>query len=250
MPKVRISEKDVDRFFDDARIKELAKLSKLPENAKLGGFGESVRRDMHIYASAREPSANELHDEIKALHDASNKNNFELTRSLIENLSPRARLALNGRWEQLYPGARFPQLKDLDNIECRQAVCARITSLCRIGGKVVDGRMRPSGKPSRTWLTAYYAPEKVRNFPRWVPERQLIRNLRLTWLEATGKPAPKVVHRSKPGPFARLVRECFRLAGTTADSINLINDSGQEWARAEMSSNELLPCHPSSGERR
>jgi hypothetical protein len=233
MPKL-ISENDVDRIFDDARIKELAKLSKLPESANMVRFGENVRQDMHVYArSAREPSsANELHDEIKA-HDASEKNLFEHTRSLIENLSPRTRSSLNGRWEQANPGIRFPQPNDLDNNECREAVCARIASLCRIGGKVADGRMRPSGRRSRTWLTAYYAPKKARNFQRWVPERQLIRNLRLTWLDATGKPAPKAVHRGKPGPFARLVRACFGLAGATADSINLINDCGQEWAKAE-----------------
>jgi hypothetical protein len=249
MPKL-ISELDVDRIFDDARIKELAKLSKLPEDANIARFGENVRQDVLIYAqSAREPSANELHDEIKALHDAADKNLFDHTRSLIENLSTRARLALNGRWDQTNPSIRFPKATDLDNIECRQAVCARIASLCRLGGKVGAGRMRPSGRRSRTWLTAYFAPEKTRNFQRWVPERQLIRNLRLTWLEATGKPAPKVVHRSKPGPFARLVRGCFSLAGATADSINLINDCGQEWAKAELTSNELRPCHPSSGER-
>jgi len=235
MPKL-ISENDVDRIFDDACIKELARISKLPENANMVRFGKNVRQDIHIYAqSAREPSsANELHDEIKALHDASDKNLFEHTRSLFENLSPRARSLLNGRWEQANPGVRFPEPKDLDNIGCRQVVCARIASLCRIGGKVAEGRMRPSGRRSRTWLTEYYAPKKARNFTRWVPERQLIRNLRLTWLEATGKPAPKVVHRSKPGPFARLVRDCFRLAGApAADSINLINDCGQEWAKAE-----------------
>jgi hypothetical protein len=54
----------------------------------------------------------------------------------------------------------------------------------------------------------------------------------------TGHPPPKVVLRRKPGPFARMVQECFRRSGAAVDSINLINDYGRERAKAELTSEQ------------
>lgn len=159
MPKARrtIPEGDVDMIFDGACIQDLAKCSRLPNDADLVKFGENIRQDVRVYArSAREPSDNELHAEIKALHNASDKSLFERTAGMIENLSPRARAALIGRWEQANPSIEFPQPNDLKDIDYREVACAKIASLCRIGVKVAEGRARPSGKRSKTWQVAYY----------------------------------------------------------------------------------------------
>ncbi len=230
MPKVLrvISENDVDRVFDAKCIRGLAEQSKLSKDADIEKLGNEIRENARIYVkAASEPSANELHDEIKALHDASDKNHFERTGFLIDNLSERARSALIVRWEQANPGVEFPRGIDLNSIDHRAAVCAKIARLCRIGGKVTDGRMRPSGKRSKTLQVSYYAPEKTRHFPKTVAEDQLVMHLAILWCDMTGKMPPRVVSSHGFGPFARLVRECLELLGSNASAAKLINKYGQ-----------------------
>jgi hypothetical protein len=239
MPKARrtIPEIDVDRVFDAECIRELAKESKFPKDTDLDKLGNEIRQNAHIYVkAASEPTANELHDEIKALHDASDKNQFERTGFLIDNLSARARFSLIGRWEHANPSIKFPLGIDLNNIDFREVVCAKIASLCRIGVKVAEGRNRPSGRHSKTWQVTYYAPEKVRHFPRTVAEDQFVAHLALTWCEITGELPPKVVHQDQGmlGPFGRFVQKCLRLSGSSANAANLINKYGHLRQRADL----------------
>jgi hypothetical protein len=143
MPKALrvISENDVDQVFDAKCVRGLAELSKLSKEADIEKLGNEVRENARIFVkAAREPSANELYDEIKALHNASDKNHFERTGSLIENLSGSARALLAGRWEQANPGIDFPTGADLKGLDHREAIRAKIASTCRIGGRVAVGR--------------------------------------------------------------------------------------------------------------
>jgi hypothetical protein len=176
-----------------------------------------------------------LHDEIKALHDASDKSLFGQVSRLIDCLSPRAHSALIGRWRRANPGVEFPQPNDLNGIDNREVVCAKIASLCRIGGQVADARMRPSGKRSKTWQVAYYAPEKTRHFPKTAAEDQFVAHLAITWRGITGKLPTKVTHREILGPFTRLVQECLRLSGSSVNAVNLINKYGRLRSKAEAS---------------
>jgi hypothetical protein len=231
MAKARrtISEDEVDRAFSDARIKELAKLAKLPKDADLEKFRKNIRQDARIYCrAARVPSDNELHKEIKALHHAADKNLFEKVAGLIENLSPRALSELGGRWEQRHHGIRFPEPSDLITADHREAACVKIASLCRMGGKYIEGRMRPSGKHSWTWQWLYYAPGLSRNFPKRSAEYQFVMHLAITWYEMTGKSAPRFTRQGSPGPFARMVHKCIKLCeGPAANAINLVNEHGR-----------------------
>lgn len=225
-----ISENDVDRVFDANCIRELAELSKLSKDADIERLGNEIRENARIYAkAAREPSANDLHDEIEALHNASDKNLFEQTGSLIDCLSGPARALLIGRWEQANPGAHFPRAIDLKDIGLREGVCAKIASACRIGGGVADDRMRPTGKRSKTWKVALYAPDKTKHFPKTAAEDQFLAHLAITWCEITGELPPKVVHQRQEllGPFGRLVQKCLRLCGSSANAANLINKYGR-----------------------
>ena len=221
-----ISEDDVERVFDAKCIRTLAILSKIPEIER---FGADIREDARIYTrEARESSDNELYKEIKRLHDAADRNLFERVRSLIEHLSPRARAQLAPRWGQTNPRAKFPEPNDFDFIDQREATCVKLASLCRVGGKYTEGRMRPSGKRSWTWRWCYFAPKPSRHFRKRSVEQRFVRHLALTWHKITGKPAPKAVHRHKPGPFAIFVRECLRFCeNREADPINLINNRGR-----------------------
>ena len=227
-----IAESDVDRVFDKACIKKLTKLSKLPD-ADIDRFGDSIRGDVRVYArDAREPTNNDLHHEIKRLHDACQKRDFKKAREAFERISSKARSELEERWERLYRGKEFPSPELFCSATKRDAVCSAIASICRIGGSYVKGKMRPSGKRSITWSWLYYAPEPRRHSPKRAAERKLVMHLALTWVDVTGKPAPKVVLRRKPGPFARLVQECLKRSGAAAaDAINLINDYGRQRAK-------------------
>jgi hypothetical protein len=231
MPKALriISEADVDRIFDAKCIKALAKTSKLSNKADIRKFGEEIRGNARIYLkTAAEPTNNELHDEIKALHDASDKQNFEQTRHLVENLSSRARSALIGRWEQSNPGIEFPKPTDLDDVEYREVVSAKIASLCRLGGKIVETRMRKSGRKSKTWQVLYYAPPKTRHFSKTAAAKQLVMHLAIMWCDITGKMPPIVSHPEAPGPFPRLVMDCFTLLGSRASAVKIINRYGKQ----------------------
>jgi hypothetical protein len=236
MPKARrtIPEKDVDRIFDADCIRRLASDSNISKDADIEKLGREIREGVRIYAkAAREPSDNELHAEIKALHDASDKNFFERVGGLIEHLSPRARSELLGRWEQRHPGIKFPEPSNFTTADQRKEACSKIASLCRMGGKAADDRMRPSGRRSRTWRVAYYAPKRTRHFPKTFAEDQFVAHLAIAWCDITGKLPPKVTHQENPGPFARLVRECLRLSGSSANAVNLINKYGRLRSKAE-----------------
>jgi hypothetical protein len=127
----------------------------------------------------------------------------------------------------------------LANIDSREMLCSNIANLCRTGGKIAIDRMRPSGRRSQALRVTYYAPEKIRHFPKRASELHFIAHLAISWLEATGKHPPKFVHWSKPGPFARMVHECLRRSGADVNSINLINDYGHERAKAELTSEQV-----------
>lgn len=231
MTKARrtIAEDEVDCVFNDARIKEIAKLAKLPKDADLEHFRKNIRQDARAYCrAAGEPSANELHNEIKALHNAANKNLFEKVAGLIAHLSPSARAVLVGRWEQRHHDIRFPEPIDLITADQREAACVKIASLCRIGGQKIEGRMRPSGKHSSTWQWLYYAPGLSRHFPKRPAEYQFVMHLAITWYEITGKSAPRFTRQGSHGPFARMVEKCLRLCGGPAANVtNLVNEHGR-----------------------
>jgi hypothetical protein len=231
MPKVRrtIAEKDVDRIFDIACIKQLATLAGLKENPDTEQqLGKLVREDVRIFCrDVLESTNNDLHREMKRLHDVCEKRAFEQAGAVFACISSRTRSELVERWERTNRGTRFPAPEDFTMAEHREAACSAIASVCRIGGSYIDGRLRPSGKRSRTWQWLYYAPEPKRHFQKTSAELRLVMHLALTWLIVTGKSPPKVVNRDKPGPFARTVRKCFHLSGTAADSINVINEFGR-----------------------
>jgi hypothetical protein len=103
--------------------------------------------------------------------------------------------------------------------------------------KVAEGRARLSGKRSKTLEVFYYAPKKMRHFPKTVAEDQFVAHLALTWCEITGEFPPKVIHQDQGmmGPFGRLVQRCLRLSGSSANAANLINKYGRLRAKAEAS---------------
>lgn len=223
----RIAAENVPSVFDAACINRLANISKFPAEADLVRFGKGVQAAALIYArDSRELNANELHAEISALHKAAERHDHETLAKLLTALSPQARERLNDIGNPVDFNFELPDPDTMFDVRHRAAACERVASLCRYGGKWIEGRRRPSGKRSRTWRWDLYAPAPSPAFEKRSAERAFVTWLRFAWSDATGQLASKTANPNKKGPFARLATECLRLVGAEhADAIALINGS-------------------------
>jgi hypothetical protein len=230
-----IAEEEVVHEFDDSCIARLAGIGELPANADKQRFAESIRVAARIYArDAREPNDNKLHAEIASLHKAAERHDYERVSKLLAALSPRSRERLNDRAKRL--GFGLPTSEALHDPELREEACISVARLCCTGGGYVDGRLRRSGKRSRTWRWRLYAPGPRSHFPKRQAERDFVMWVRLAWLEAVGEAPSATVNpgrgklrpngsREPGGPFARMICECLRLVGAShADAVGLLNE--------------------------
>jgi hypothetical protein len=255
-----IALEDAPSVFNDACIRKLAMIAKLPPEADMNAFGAGIKEAARNFAKdARVPTANELQAEIAKLHKAADRQLYGQVADLLESLSPRARVMLSeradrtarddasassyprvtavGRHGEVLTRAPRPPLRlqlpipsDLRDEALRKDACDAVARLCRIGGQFVEGRRRPSGKRSRPVSRPFlYAPAPRRNFPRRDAERNFVMLLSIAWREATGEaPSRTARHADKSrelGPFARFVCECLRLVGARyADAVELMNE--------------------------
>ena len=241
-PKLRraISADQVASIFDEVCIRRVAQIAKLPAQADIGRFGESIREAARIYArDAESPTVNDLHDAIAALHRAAERRLYKKVSVLLADLYPAARDLLSKRAAKLQrrnlarvsqrrarpsPRIMLPTPETLSDLQARDAACANVVSLCALGGGFVEGRKRPSGNRSRTWRTGLYAPARRSHVPKRSEERTFVIWLQVAWLESTGTAPAKTAHHEDVGPFARMARECLRLVGAPhADAVEIIN---------------------------
>jgi hypothetical protein len=244
-----IAAEDVAGTFDDACIKRLAQIARLPIDADLMALGDGVRAAVRSFSSeARLPDVYQVRDEIggllkladpprrKSLH-------WERIAEALESLSPKAREILTRRGKRPSVATSLPTPGALLDPEQREMARLAIARLCQLGGKYVKGRRRSSGKQSRpTWRPLIVAaPEPRKNLPAPKPhkrpprrdaERNFVMWLQIAWLETTcAKPSLTARHAELPlsgrdiGPFARFARECLRLVGAGhVDVVELINE--------------------------
>jgi len=255
-----ITAADAPRIFDDACIEELAKIGHLPAGADRQRFADSVREAVRIYArDARKPTATELRAEIAALLRAAERRHYERVAGLIEKLSPQARRLFDARAErpgfemiiaenerplqperfssaaqrhrirplEEYPppppqtDLKMPSPDTLRDPARRDQACKAVEIFCRAGGRYIAGRMRPSGKRSRTWERLLHAPQPIERPPRLEAELEFAMHLQLAWLEATGKMPSLAANPARLGPFGRMVEECLQLVGGEARHANV-----------------------------
>lgn|SRR5215831_89599 len=219
-----IAAANIPHIFDDDCIQKLVAIAKLPADADSKRFAEGVRKAASIYArDARVPTDNELHTEIYKLYRAAERRQYERIAVLLEDLSLEARDWLNKRGSRLR--VELPAPEALRDISAQQKACDIVLKLCQYGGRHAEGRKRPSGKRSHTWRPLLCAPQPRRNFPKRDAELNFIMWLQIGWLEATGKRPSLAANPNRPGPFARMVRECLELVGAShADAVGLINE--------------------------
>jgi len=233
MKSVRaIAVDEVALKFTDRRLKKLAHDAKLPAIGDFGRFARSVRGDVTAYVQAsRVPSSNDLHREIKALYRAANRKEYELVAVLLERLPAAARDWLDERgrragWQSIYgsPGVNLPTANDLREPAHRIQACTLVRQLCTDGGGMIEGRLRPTGKRSRTYRPLLCAPKPTRHFAKREAEFNLVISLQISFLEATGRMPPLTARHGFLGPFARMTQKVLNLAGARADAVGLINE--------------------------
>jgi hypothetical protein len=212
---------DVPTRFDEACIGRLATIAQLPPSADLQVFGWYIRKAAEMFVDeSRIPTSNEVRSEIASLHDAVERRDYDEAARLRDVLTPEARAIL--------PEA-LPSARDNDS---RDEAAGLLASLCRIGGEVIEGRHRSSGKRSSAHLAPnLYAPAASRNVIRREAERNFVERLSIAFYKSTGKRPPRTARRADAGrdlgPFAQFVEECLRLVGAGyADPVALINAVG------------------------
>jgi len=223
----------VPQVFDDACVLRLGGLAKLPPSCDLAGFGEGIRAAARMYArQAATPSPNELHREITKLHRLAEQAKYPLLAAAVEAMTPSTRTLIEKRRAhtcERMPGWRIPSPAEISDLATCTAAAQGLPALIEVGGKWTAGRMRPSGRRSRSWRPSLHAPPASRAEPRRAAERDFV-----MWLQVAVKKAgvcvPLTAHYEKPSPFARMVGECLRLIGATGSAnavwlaVQLVNE--------------------------
>jgi hypothetical protein len=182
-----ISEDRIAEVFSDKQIQRLATLDKLPKTSNLERFGKRVREVACVYArEARTPSANQVYEEVANLHKAAARARYDELADLLAQLSEAARDVLKIR----RLGIELPTPDTLRDPDQRAEACEAVVRFSSLGGGWTEGRMRPTGRRSRTWKPKVWAPAPSRHFPRRKAERSLVTNLKATHLEACGQLPP------------------------------------------------------------
>src|SRR5262249_62023141 len=80
-------------------------------------------------------------------------------------------------------------------------------------------------------------------FQRGDAERNLVMQLQLAWLEATGRRPSLAANPARPGPFVRIVGKSLELVGAShADAVGLINELNRR--RKEVERKTGVPSQP------
>lgn len=217
---------DVPRIFSDGRVRQLAADAKLPLDDGLPPFAAAIRIAAETYIrDANIPSDNAVHREIKALYNAAAKRRHAEVAERIDALSNRTRDFINKRSAMPSIPWKIPAAAALRNEAKRDDACATIASLLRIGGRWKQGRRRPSGKRSMSFIPELYAPKLQKHLPKRKAERDFVMWMQLAYLNATEQSPPHTAHHVNRGPFARMVKACLQLVGAqAADVVELINE--------------------------
>jgi len=220
-----LTDSQIESIFDALCISKIAAIARLPPDANLQRFGDGIREAVRIYfRDVCEPNENRLHQEIKKLHAAARKKDYQQTGTLLAGLSQRGLRLLSQRTVNEDGNFQFTPLDELFSPDQRDRACEKIAALCAFGGGSKPGRTRPTGKRSQSWEWVLYAPAPKTTSEKQATERTFIMWLRVAWLEATGKPPSKSTNNYQKGPFARFVRMCFDLSGVVGvDEVALIN---------------------------
>jgi hypothetical protein len=233
-----IVETDIDRVFNADVIGELAKGIKTPPDAATR-FEHDVRSAVRAYLAERaRTNWKAIGEQIGDLYDGLLDKADRGSEPAAKRLAVRIGLIDQATRDWLERCARrqllFPSKNEILDRGTRKEAIKRLRSILSYGQERVEGRKRPSGGRSRpTSQPLLRVPESSRGRPRDLAARELVQQLALTYLEATGHSPPRSVSLRSKGPFLGLVRTCFDLIGIPAGgTVDLINK--REIARKKL----------------
>jgi hypothetical protein len=223
-----IAENQIDQVFSAAVIAEMAKDIKAPPDA-VTRFEDNVRAAARGYFAERaRTNWKAITKSIKGLNGLADKayhGSEDAAAALadrIGSLDQNVRRWLDWCTRRQLP---FPSPREIKDPGTRKQAISRLLSILSYGQKQAPGRKRPGGKQSRTTIHSLRVPTISPGRPGDLAARELVQQLALAYLEATGRSPPQCVSISSPGPFFRLVRRCFRLIQIPDGYVaNLINE--------------------------
>jgi hypothetical protein len=242
-----ISADEVLQVFSDRAVARLATKVGLPKGTDTQRLAKGIRASAQQYAlDADRPTPNMMRREIDMLQRAADGRKYEKvarlraelsgpTRELLERRAANIRSRSSSQDEQTAWSIQKPE--QLHDCASRNDACDMVYSLAVTGGYPVKGRRRPTGKQYAKLQVRLYAPEPSRAEPRREAERTFVMWLRAGYCDATDRMPPNTAHHYRPGPFARMIGECLRLARvptTNTDddrvglAVQLINDFDRE----------------------
>jgi hypothetical protein len=240
-----IAVSDVDQVFSDAVINELANTLKLKTLEGDGSrrFAQSIRHDARLFIEAKARlNYPQLRREIERLDTLNNRamrgdrEAQQLARA-VDAMPAEVRDWL----ARCNPeGRNIPTIPEIASPATRASAVLRLRLILSYGGVETEGRKRPTGKRSWSFKPLLRVPEGIKHKskrkegrPRGEVEREFVRNLGITYLNAMGKRPPYKVDFQGRGPFSEFVHRCFELAGAPHGYVTrLINELGQARRKA------------------
>ena len=229
----RIALGDVEHGFNNEAVKRLAKAAKIPADANLVRFAESVRVAVRLYLEALPRlSAPQLRAKIGQLYRLNSRAKRGDERAAHALARAVDTMPADMRDWLAHFGA--PQTShiltaaEIISPATRQSAIQRLSVVLSHGGRVGIGRKRPGGKQTESFKPLLNVPTGIkRKRPRGEAEREFVQWLALAYCEATGKKPPYTA-REASGPFWNFVSECFELAGAPSGNVaRLINQFGE-----------------------
>jgi hypothetical protein len=227
--------------FDEEFAGQMAALAKLPalDETALNSFKNNLNCAAHRYYAAEYAHENTVRKQIERLWRAARRRNAEATAMALASLSAPALRELEARHRN---NPINPILPDLDEFTGpgAAAACEAVEQLCELGGGWVDGRMRPSGRRSRTWKSILIVPEQVEHPKQRGAACVLVMWLQVAYEDACGKRYDGKLHVPTTAslnhgatPFVKLVQEVVGRLGaphlaTHASVVNTINSLNAE----------------------
>lgn len=230
--RIRFSDDDLGRIFDDACTLTLAKTAGLPSGADLKQFRSGLIRSAKVFLKYLDRHPPLIRSEMREINHTARqvlarKLDQSVLDALLSDLSLGTKECMERNW-RLIQGLGT----ELDIAMPVEPTAAQAQDMTEHHTRFKRGRMRPSERRSRpTEEPVLWAPRAVAHHPRNNAGRVYVAILRCVYCLAKGKEPARTVNRLQPGPFARLARECLDQLGSNGkniDVIELINTINRE----------------------
>jgi hypothetical protein len=194
-------------------IKRLAEEGLLRPGTDLPDLIRSTQNAVELYFhDVALGTSKERHDEIHELYKAAIEKRYGDVVDQITSLSLYGRLQVEQSARRRGVDLSIllgptPPTTEAEDVSRRNIACDTIASLVGIGGQMVDGRMRPSGRRSRSYSPLLLAPQSSKHPPKREWEEILVERMQIAWRRAVKDDLPRTVARHHKHPFVIFVEQ-------------------------------------------